>query len=352
MLDAVASEAEQCGDRGLFLRARLAWLEVAAHTEGDLAMAEIDVAVAEALDYFDSTGDDEGLAHAYVARRQRLNMEARWEPMMETCEKIMHHASRCGDHHLVEEARAFRYAAMFYGPRPSDEVLELLRQDVPMGESTRIAFGTRRMVEGLLLALGDQPREARAALGDARAAFEEMHSEMHLFHLASCSANVESILGDDEATEQHLMFMFNELERRGERSYLSTVAPMLAEIRLRHGDTEAAKELAAIGRSLTHEEDVVSQSLWRMVEAKVAARVGDLARALLLAAEAVQWMERSDQLQWIGDAYRGQAEVQFIADRPDDGRTSLLRALELFEAKGDIPDSRRARLRLDDLASS
>ena len=288
-------------------------------------MAEIDIAVTEALEYFDSTGDDEGLAHAYVARRQRLNMEARWEPMMEICEKIIHHASRCGDHHLVEEARAFRYAAIFYGPRPCDEALPLLRQDALSGESTRSAYGSRRMVEGALLALGDQPGEARAALSDARAAFEEMHSDMHLFHLASACANAELILGDDEAMERHLMYMFDELERRGERSYLSTVAPMLAEIRLRQGDAAAAQELAAMGRSLTHEEDVVSQSLWRMVEAKVAARTGDVGRALSLSAEAVEWMERSDQLQWIANTYRGQAEVQLMADRPDDCRASLVR---------------------------
>jgi hypothetical protein len=41
-----------------------------------------------------------------------------------------------------------------------------------------------------------------------------------------------------------------------------------------------------------------------------------------------------------------------MADRPDDGRTSLVRALELFEAKGDIPDSRRARRSLDELTSA
>ena len=352
LLDGVLAEAERAGDHGLFLRARLAWLEVAAHTEGPLAMAEIDVAVAEALEYFDSTGDDEGLAHAYVARRQRLNMDARWEPMMEVCEKIMHYASRCGDHHLVEEARAYRYAAMYYGPRPSHEVLQLLRRDALSGEPTRIAYGTRRMVEGVLLALGDQPGEARAALADARDAFEEMHSKMHLFHLASCSANAELIIGDDEAMERHLLFLFEQLEQSGERSFLSTVAPMLAEIRLRQGDTEAAKVLATMGQSLTHQEDVVSQSLWRIVTAKVAARDGDLERALSLAGEAVEWMERSDQLQFIAETHRGRAEVQLLADRPDDARASLQRALALYEAKGDIPGSRRARRSLDDLASA
>jgi class 3 adenylate cyclase len=352
VLDAVLSEAEDCGDRGLFLRARLAWLEVAAHTEGALALAEIDTTVAEALGYFESNGDDEGLAHAYVALRQRLNMDARWEPMMAICEKIMHHASRCGDHHLVEEARAFRYAAMFYGPRPSDDVLQLLRRDTLSGESTRIAYGTRRMIEGVLLAFGDQPDEARAALADARAAFEEIHSKMHLFHLASCSANAELIIGDDEAAERHLLFLFDELEQSGERSFLSTVAPMLAEIRLRRGDTEAAAELAAMGQSLTLAEDVVSQSLWRILTAKIAARNGDLGRALSLAAEALEWMERSDQLQWIGNIHRERAEVQLLADQPGDARASLQRALELYETKGDIPDSRRARRSLDDLASA
>ena len=240
---------------------------------------------------------------------------------------------------------------MFYGPQPADEMLELLRRDSLSGESTRAAYGTRRMAEGVLLALGDRPDEAHAALADARSAFEEMHLTMHLLHLAISSANAESILGDDEAAERHLLFMFAELERSGERSYLSTVAPMLAEIRLRRGDTAAASELADMGRSLTLEEDVVSQALWRSVMARVVARNGDFGRALTLAAEAVEWMERGDQYQWIANMYKGQAEVQLLADRPEDARDSLQRALELYEAKRDIPDSQRVRRSLDDLAS-
>lgn len=107
-----------------------------------------------------------------------------------------------------------------------------------------------------------------------------------------------------------------------------------------------------MGRSLTLEEDVVSQALWRIVMAKVAARDGDLGRALPLAAEAVDWMEHSDQLQWIANMHGGLAEVQFRADMPDRARASWQRALELYEAKGDIPDARRARRSLDDLASA
>ena len=107
-----------------------------------------------------------------------------------------------------------------------------------------------------------------------------------------------------------------------------------------------------MGRSLTLEEDVVSQALWRSVMARVVARNGDFSRALSLAAEAVEWMERGDQYQWIADMYKGQAEVQLLADRPEDARDSLQRALELYEAKRDIPDSQRVRRSLDDLSSA
>ena len=350
VLDDVLHEAEQCGDRSLSLRARLAWLEAAGHTEGDLTTAEISVAVADALKYFESTGDDEGLALAYSARHTVLNLEARWEPMVEVTEKVMYHAARCGDHHLVEEARAFRYAAMFYGPCPSDVALDLIRLEAPSDDAGGVAYGTRRMFEGLFLANRDRPAEARAALGDARSVFEEMHSSMHFLHLAFASACAETVLGDDQAAARHLTSMFDELVRADERSYLSTVAPMLGVIRLRQGDIEAARDLAGMGRSLALPEDVASQALWRILLAKIAAREGDHDQAVLLADEAVEWVERSDQLSWIADVHVGRAEVQASVGRPEDARFSLQRALELCDAKGDIPGSRRARSQLDALA--
>jgi tetratricopeptide (TPR) repeat protein len=103
-----------------------------------------------------------------------------------------------------------------------------------------------------------------------------------------------------------------------------------------------------MGRRLALAEDVVSQSQWRMLLAKVAAREGDADRVLPLAAEAVEWVERSDQLSWTADVYMGLADVQQAAGRPEQARASVERALELYEAKGDVPDSRRARRRLDD----
>ena len=138
VLDDVLADAEHCGDRSLFLRARLAWLEAAGHTEGGLTMAEVSAAVAEALEHFESLGDDEGIALAYSASRQVLNVQALWEPMLAVTEKEMRHAAGCGDHYLFEEARAFYYVAMFYGPRPSSEALELVRRDAQAAETTRV----------------------------------------------------------------------------------------------------------------------------------------------------------------------------------------------------------------------
>ena len=145
------------------------------------------------------------------------------------------------------------------------------------------------------------------------------------------------------------MFMFEELNRTSERSYLSTVAPMLGDIRLRQGDIEAARGLAEMGRDLALDEDVASQAQWRILLAKVAAREGETDRAVLLATEAVEWMERSDQLSWTADLHMGRAEVQVSAGLLDDARSSVRHALQLYQTKENIPDSRRARARLDEL---
>ncbi|MGA3218074.1 MAG: tetratricopeptide repeat protein, partial [Acidimicrobiales bacterium] len=348
VLDGVLGEAEHCGDPGLFLRARLAWVGTAAHTEAALTLDEISRTAAEALEYFGSTGDDEGLALAYSVSRQRLNLEARWEPMVEVAEKMIYHAKRCGDRQLFEEAYTWRYAGLLAGPRRAGEVLGLLRHEAEVGDIGRTLTGSRRMAEGPLLAFLDRPGEARAALAEAGTVFEEMHSSVHLFHLAFTSALTEQILGDYDGAERHLTYIFDELVRRNERSYLSTVAPLLGEIKLRQGQTGPAADLARMGRSLALAEDVVSQSQWRMLLAKVAAREGDGDQALPLAAEAVEWVERSDQLSWIADVYMGTADVQLAAGRPEEARASVKRALELYEAKGDVPDSRRARRRLAD----
>lgn len=352
VLDGLLAVAERSGDRSLFLRSRLAWLDAAAHTDDHLTRAEISSGVAEALEYFDSTGDDEGLALAKAARTSQCGLEARWEAVVVVAEEVLDHATRCGDRHLVEEARAWRFAGLAFGPRPAREVLALLTREAETGDTTRIGYGTRRMAEGILLAYDDRPEEARCAVGDAHTVFEETHNLFLLLVLAALAAETERVLGDDEAAERHLTYMFRELERTGERSYLSTVAPELAELRWRQGDIDAARELANTGRSLALEEDVASQALWRIVAAKVAASERDLDRALQLAAEAVEWSERSDQLSLTADIHMGRAEVQVLASRRQEAEASLQRALELYEAKGNIPNSRRARSRLGDLAST
>jgi hypothetical protein len=51
----------------------------------------------------------------------------------------------------------------------------------------------------------------------------------------------------------------------------------------------------------------------------------------------------------IGDVYSDHAAISLAADRRDLARTSLAKALELYEAKGDVPDTERTRVRLQRL---
>lgn len=350
ILDEVVAQAEDSGDAGLWWRARLMWLNVATHTEGELSMTEVATAVESALEYFESTGDDEGLALCYAARTTEHNIGARWAAVAESSQKLFEHAKRCGDHYLVEFARGQIYAGFAYGELPARQVLDLLTQEAE-GETTRNSYGIRRAIEGVLLAYDDRPSEARASLLDARAAFEEVHNPYMLLALAFLSAEAHIVLGDEAEAERQLRYMIDELDRVGERSFLSTAAPWAADLALRQGEIDEARRLAELGRSLALEEDVASQAMWRIVAAKLAATAGD-DDALAFADEAVEWMGRSDQLSWLARILVGRAEVQLAASDRTGATASLQRAVELFDQKGDIPEGRRTRALLDSVRAS
>jgi tetratricopeptide (TPR) repeat protein len=131
--------------------------------------------------------------------------------------------------------------------------------------------------------------------------------------------------------------------RAGDVGHLSTTAGYLAQACYALGRYEEAGRFAEECESLSAPEDVVNQWLWRGVSAKILARHGEFEEAERLAREAVGWMEPTDAISLIGDAYRDLAEVLTLARKTEGARESLGRALELYERKGNLPASERTR---------
>ena len=136
------------------------------------------------------------------------------------------------------------------------------------------------------------------------------------------------------------------LEARGNRAGLSTAAPRLGRSLCALGCHDEAEPLAQLGRELGDEQDVMTQALWRQVQALVHAHRGDHAKAEPLAREAVAIAERTDSLNLQGDGLCDLAQVLHSAARSEEAAATLQQALERYERKRNLAMAAQVRGRL------
>ena len=113
------------------------------------------------------------------------------------------------------------------------------------------------------------------------------------------------------------------------------------------GRYDEAEPLAEQGRDLGHEQDLVTQALWRQVQARVLSHRGQHADAEALAREAVAIIERTDGLNFQGDALCDLAEVLACRGPSRRGCRRAREALDRYERKRNLamvaPGARAAR---------
>ena len=139
------------------------------------------------------------------------------------------------------------------------------------------------------------------------------------------------------------------LQRQGSRSWLSTYAPQLGRSLCALGRYDEAEPLAQLGRELGGAQDVATQMLWRQVQARVHGHRGERAEAERLAREAVAIAERTDGLNYQGDALCDLAEVLAAAGRPGEATAALKQALERYERKKNLAMLAQMRPKLEGL---
>ena len=141
----------------------------------------------------------------------------------------------------------------------------------------------------------------------------------------------------------------DELERMGERGWLSTQAAHLGYVLCTLGQYDEAEAWARKSAELGQSDDIVTQMYWRQVEARVRAHRGEFDRAEELAREAVRYGERTDMLSNRGLGYLDLGEVLELAGRNAESAQEVRTALDLYERKGDLPMADQARARLERL---
>jgi tetratricopeptide (TPR) repeat protein len=114
----------------------------------------------------------------------------------------------------------------------------------------------------------------------------------------------------------------------------------------RHAEAE---RYARLTRELEVRQSVLGEATWRQVQALVHASRGEHADAEALAREAVGIAERTDGLNYQGDALCDLAEVLAEAGRADEAAAALEQALERYERKKNLAMLAQVRPQLEAL---
>lgn len=158
---------------------------------------------------------------------------------------------------------------------------------------------------------------------------------------------VELLAGKPVAAERAARESWDMWQRMGNRTWASTAAAHLARALYALERLDEAEAAARAVRELSVSDDVEMQSLWRQMQAKVAAHRGEHTEAEQLAQQAVALLEPTDALSAHADALVDLAETLELGEQS--GQRALELALQLFTRKGNFVMAERTRARLADL---
>ena len=291
---------------------------------------------------FDEHGDDLGLAHTWRLRSEVGRLMCRFAEEEAALEQALVHADASGDQREVAEIRLWLGTCLCYGPTPVGAAIARCRVMLEQAHGVRWAEAPILGMLGYLLALADDPVQARDYHGRSGAILEELGMTFQLAARAVNSARIEVMAGDLGTAEHQLRWGFEQLEQSGETEVRSTMAAMLAQVLHEQGRDDEAERFALTSDELAAADDVYSQLLWRSALAKVRARRDGTEDARELAQQAVKLAAATDSLSFHGWAVLDLARVEAFLNGGVPPPDLVAQAMELFERKEDAASLRRA----------
>jgi len=341
-----AERAREAGDRLGEALALVVAAEARLEFADDPAVDELERLARAALPLLEHAEDHAGLARVWHALGNVANFRAQFEERAQASEQALRHLRLAGRRN---SGLAGLSSALVLGPRPADEALRTLDSVLPENPDP----GTLLRRAQLLAMLG-RFDEAWAL---ARPAAERVR-EVGGVHPGDVGqgdtelAEIAALAGDHATAAGHLRRDCDAYQRGGDRAHLSTYAPELGRSLCALGRHDEAAPLAQLGRELGDEQDLVTQMLWRQVQARVHAHRGEHAEAERLAREAVEIAKLTDALNHHGDALCDLAEVLAAAGRTDEAAETLEQALERYERKKNLAMLAQMRPQLEALRGS
>ena len=340
VLASAADASAGFGNRGLHWLARIQRAELALQTER-ATLDDVARDAERAAAVFEELNDDGGLARALHVASQVELQRGRHARQYELLERALVHAERAGDERRTASILVALALSMYLGPTPVPEAIERTQAILERARRDPTVQALGASILSALEARRGQFDEARALSAKTRAMLEDFGATVWLIGHAQHASEVELLAGDPLAAERELRAALLAVERIGDTSRRERLALKLAEVLCVRGLYDEAKSAVATASSAAvnaGSERVIS----RIVRAKILAHDGNQAEAEMVARDAVELADGTDDLTLRADATLALAET--VGYRNGDEAAALAtEALKLHETKGNVVRANRAR---------
>jgi class 3 adenylate cyclase/tetratricopeptide (TPR) repeat protein len=343
--DDILGGALESGDEQLRARALVQRGLLRLFTERQVAPDELIATAEEAVAIQAKHGDDLGLARSWRLIGQAHYLARRAGPSADAAEHALVHARGAGDPLEVKEIVEWLAVGLLLGPAPAPEGLRRLESLHADAVHDGFLEVTLSSIRANLAAMCDRPADAEELFARARRAVTEGDLHRNGFFAIQLGLAAPAF-GDPAAAERELRATYDALDEVGEKTNNCSVAAMLARMLCARGAYVEAEHYTRMSEEAARPNDVLAQILWRSTRARALASQGELADAERFACEAVDFAERSDFVNAHADALLDLAEVLELGGKTGDAADRVKQALALYERKGNLLMSNRARARL------
>jgi predicted ATPase/DNA-binding SARP family transcriptional activator len=336
--------AATTGDRRLAAHALVQRGLLRLFTEWDVTPSELIDSAERSIGAFAELGDELGEARAWRLKAQAHYLGRQAGLCAEASERALEHVRRAGDPFEEREIVEWLSIALFLGPMPAAEAArrcERLREEMVGQPSVQAMI---MVGESTLVAMQGKIAEAKRLRSRARAMLRDLDEWIWIasfwWSFIALSEN------DPIAAERELRPGYEALKQLKSQSHFSSLAHALGNALYVQGRYDEAERLTHECEAASRPNDVHSQILWRSTRAKILARRGQRGAAELLAREAVAFAFDSDFYPAHAEALMDLAEVLDIAGDANGATIATEAAIRLWELKGNVLATRRARARL------
>ncbi len=338
--------ARELGDEVRLLHMRVVTLDARLMSDTSFSTADARAIAEEAAKLFDQVGALDRLYDALYAISNTYHHEGRWSLMDVHLARAEEIARQLGDVERERDAATYRVSCAFWGDGPASSGLAACERllarwpDSPVVRSRSLAWQARFL--GILgrfdeaWAVADVWLEEVEGMGDRLAIGSKAFMTGML---AEMDGNLERAV--DETAESIAM-----LDAAGHRGLVSTLEGFNAVNLAVLGRWDEAENAVARSRETSHPDDLDSESFWRLGEARLLDHDGRHQEAIAAAREAIEIIDRSDEILFQGNARMLLGELLARQGDTDGARGAFEEALALYRRKECVPAMGRAEAQL------